>query len=55
MTSTSIDPETNSAWRRLRLTWARVRDWPANGDSPYSPLFSVALLLGVALIIRMGV
>ena len=55
MTSTSIDPDTASGWRRLRLVWARVRDWPANGNSPYSPLFSVALLLGVALIIKMGV
>jgi hypothetical protein len=29
-----------------------MRDWPENADGPYSPLFSIALLLIVGLIIK---
>jgi hypothetical protein len=53
MTSLSV----NSAerfWQRAHRSLAYVRDWPANGNSPYSPLYCVSLLLAVALIIGIG-
>jgi hypothetical protein len=53
MRSASIDPEAGSVWRRARHRFARVRDWPANGNNPYSPLYCVSLLLAIGLIIEM--
>jgi hypothetical protein len=54
MQSISADPEANAAWRGLGRALARVRDWPADGNSRYSPVFCISLLLGVALIIEIG-
>jgi hypothetical protein len=48
------DNPSRGTWRRARRCLARVLNWPANGNSAYSPLFCVSLLLGVALIIEIG-
>jgi hypothetical protein len=31
-----------------------VRDWPDNGDNPYSLLFCLSLLLVFGLIVKIG-
>ena len=54
MTSDPEDLEFDSVWRRTRRCLEYVRDWPANGNSPYSPLFCLSLLLAVGLIIEIG-
>ena len=54
MTAPSAQAEPDSIWRRARQHLAHMRDWPMNGNSPYSPFFCVSLLLGVALIIEIG-
>jgi hypothetical protein len=54
MNTTFDEAEAETIWRRARRTLAHVRDWPANGNSQYSPFFCVSLLLGVALIIEIG-
>jgi hypothetical protein len=54
MSALSVDPEPHNAWRRTRLWLEYLRDWPAIGNSPYSPLFCVSLLLAVGLIIEIG-
>ena len=54
MTATSAETEPDSTWRRACRCLQRTRDWPANGNSAYSPVFCVSLLLGVALIIEIG-
>jgi hypothetical protein len=54
MATISIDPEPLSAWRRVRRCLEHARDWPANGNNPYSPLFCVSLLLAVVLIVEIG-
>jgi hypothetical protein len=56
---TMISPSAASSgsgrfWQRSRHILAYVRDWPANGNSPYSPLFCASLLLAVGLIIEIG-
>jgi len=54
MTSLAAASESDSFRHRTRRLLAQVRDWPANGNSPYSPLFCMSLLLGVGLIIGIG-
>jgi hypothetical protein len=54
MTATTCEAELGSTWRRTRRFLERARDWPANGNSSYSPLFCLSLLLGVALIVEVG-
>ncbi len=54
MKSLSIETVPDSIWRRVRRGLVYVRDWPANGNSAYSPLFCVSLLLAVGLIIEIG-
>jgi hypothetical protein len=54
MTATTSDTESGSTWRRTQRFVEFVRDWLANGNSPYSPLFCVSLLLGIGLIIEIG-
>jgi hypothetical protein len=50
----SIDPEPVSVWRHVRRSLERVQNWPANENSPYSPLFCLSLLLAIGLIIEIG-
>ena len=54
MTTTSAEIEPKSIWRRAGRRFARVRDWPSNGNNPYSPFFCASLLLGVALILEVA-
>jgi hypothetical protein len=37
------------AWRQARRRLRNLRDWPGNPGNPYSPVFSIGLLLIVAL------
>jgi len=52
MNPSSVDSEPDNTWRRTRHYLEYVRDWPANGNSPYSPVFCLSLLLAVGLIIE---
>jgi len=52
MNSSSVDSEPGNAWCRTRRYLEYVRDWPENGNSPYSPVFCLSLLLAVGLIIE---
>ncbi len=54
MDSLSADADPDGAWRRTRRYLEYLRDWPANGNSPYSPLFCISLLVAVGLIIEIG-
>jgi hypothetical protein len=45
MKSLSMDTVPDNIWRRMGRGLAYVRDWPANGNTRYSPLFCVSLLL----------
>jgi hypothetical protein len=46
----AVDSESNKTWWRLRRGLRRVRDW--GGDSPYSPLLSLSLLLLVGVVVK---
>ena len=54
MTSIAVDSEPESFRHRARRFLEQIRDWPAGGNSPYSPLFCVSLLLAIGLIIEAG-
>jgi hypothetical protein len=54
MASLAAASESHSFRHRARRLLEQIRDWPANGNSPYSPLFCVSLLLAVGLIIGSG-
>ena len=52
--SESHDPESHVAWRRFRDWLNCIRDWPENGDNPYSLLLCLFLLAAVGLIVKIG-
>jgi hypothetical protein len=54
MTSLAAASESDNARHRTRRVLEQIRDWPAGGNSPYSPLFCASLLLAVGLIIAIG-
>jgi len=54
MTSLAAASESNNARARACRLFAHIRDWPADGNSPYSPVYCVSLLLAVGLIIGIG-
>jgi hypothetical protein len=54
MTSLAAASESDNSRRRARRVLEHIRDWPADGNSRYSPLFCVSLLLAVGLIIGIG-
>jgi hypothetical protein len=54
MTATPTKTVPDSTWCSARRYLERIRDWPENGNSSYSPFFCVSLLLSIALIIEIG-
>ena len=54
MTSLAAASESDNLRHRLRRLLAHIRDWPADGNSPYSPVYCVSLLLAVGLIVGIG-
>ena len=54
MTSLAATSESDNVRHRARRLLAHIRDWPADGNSPYSPVYCVSLLLAVGLIIGIG-
>jgi hypothetical protein len=54
MTSHAVASESDNFRHRARRVLAYIRDWPADGNSPYSPVFCVSLLLAVGLIVGIG-
>ncbi len=54
MTSLAAASESDNVRHRARRLLAHVRDWPAQGNSPYSPVYCLSLLLAIGLIIGMG-
>ena len=54
MTSGAVTSESNNVRARVRRLLVRIRDWPAEGNGPYSPVYCVSLLLAVGLIIGIG-
>ncbi|MGO8908655.1 MAG: hypothetical protein ACLQDM_04905 [Bradyrhizobium sp.] len=49
MRHTSLQLARAGAWRQTRRRLRHLRDWPGNTGSPYSPVFSIGLLLIIAL------
>jgi hypothetical protein len=54
MTSIAASSDANNVRDRACRLLAHIRDWPADGNSPYSPVYCVSLLLAVGLIIGIG-
>jgi hypothetical protein len=54
MTSGAVTSQSNNVRARAHRLLAQIRDWPAEGNSPYSPVYCVSLLLAVGLIIGIG-
>ncbi|HZR88374.1 MAG TPA: hypothetical protein VFB02_16320 [Bradyrhizobium sp.] len=54
MASLAATSESDNVRHRARRLLAHIRDWPADGNSPYSPVYCVSLLLAVGLIIGIG-
>jgi hypothetical protein len=54
MTLLAVDSEPEAFRHRARRVLGQIRDWPADGNSPYSPVFCVSLLLAVGLIVGLG-
>jgi hypothetical protein len=40
---------TDGTWRHARRGWQHFRGWRGNATNPYSPVFSIGLLLIIAL------
>jgi len=54
MSFVTIDSESHSAWRQVRRFMKPVWGGPVAGESPYSPLFCLALLLVVGLLVKLA-
>ena len=52
--SGAVTSQSNNVRARAHRLLAQIRDWPAEGNSPYSPVYCVSLLLAVGLIIGIG-
>jgi hypothetical protein len=50
----SLQATAAGAWQQLGLRLRHLRDWPGDASSPYSPAFSVGLLLIFALAVSIG-
>ena len=48
----TFDLEPRQTWWWIRRGLKYVRDWLENGDSPYSPLLSLSVLLVVGVIAK---
>lgn len=49
-----LQAATGDAWQQARRRWHHIRDWPGNAGNPYSPVFSIGLLLIIALAFNIG-
>ena len=54
MRHTSLQTSTGQVWQQARLRLRHLRDWPGNAGNPYSPVFSIGLLLILALASHIG-
>ncbi len=54
MSSLSVGSKPGSIWSRIHHYFENARNWPANGNGPYSPLFCICLLLAVGVIVKIG-
>jgi hypothetical protein len=50
----TINSKSHNAWWRIGRWLKYLRDWPENGDSPYSLVFCLSVLLVVGLIVKAG-
>jgi hypothetical protein len=50
----TADTEPHNSWWRIRRCLVYVRDWPENGNGPYSLMLCLSLLLAVGLMIKIG-
>ena len=54
MSFVTIDSEPHGAWQRVRRSLISVWSRPEPGESPYSPLPCLALLLMVGLLVKLA-
>jgi len=50
----TLQAATTDTWQQARRAWRHIRDWPGNASNPYSPAFSIGLLLVIVLIINVN-
>jgi hypothetical protein len=49
-----LQATTDGAWQQARRRWQHIRDRHGNATNPYSPVFSIGLLLIVALAVNVS-
>lgn len=54
MSFVTIDSDSRNVWQRVRRSLKSVWGDPVAGDSPYSALFCLALLLVVGLLVKLA-
>jgi hypothetical protein len=54
MRHTSLQVAGAGTWQQARRRLRHLRGWPGNAGNPYSPVFSIGLLLVIALAINIG-
>ena len=47
-----VDLKSRQTWRRIRRHLKGAQNWFESGDSPYSPLLSLSLLLLVGVVVK---
>ena len=49
-----LQPAAGGDWQQARQRWQHIRKRRGNASNPYSPVFSIGLLLIVALAFNIG-